>query len=441
VIEDKDMQIERFEDLPLSQKVMDSIEELGFRDLFPIQAQAIIPLLNGRDVIGQARTGTGKTATFAIPMIENLNPMINAVQGLVLEPTRELAIQIADHIGQIGRYASFKILPIYGGQSIQKQMHELKRGVHIVVGTPGRLIDHLKRGTLDLSSVKIVVLDEADRMLDMGFIDDIEYILSKAPHNRQTSLFSATIDQSVMSVCNRYMKRPEKILVSKDEIALTQIDQQYIVVNSKNKFRVLCNVLDERNVERAIIFCRTRVFTELLAKRLKRKRYDAAPLHGGLTQAQRNSVTGSFRTGKLKLLVATDVAARGLDIQGITHIINYDVPLDALVYFHRIGRTARKGGPGTAITLVGYGEVPEMNRIKALTKTTIEETEIDVLASYGERTRTHNASYGDRTRTHNATCSICGEKCRVPFKPDPNRPVYCRDCWGKKREKSKTWQS
>jgi ATP-dependent RNA helicase DeaD len=234
-------------------------------------------------------------------------------------------------------------------------------------------------------------------------------------------------------VCNQYMKTPEKILVSKDEIALTQIDQQYIVVNSKNKFRVLANILDERNIKRAIIFCRTRVFTEMLTERLRNRRYDAAVLHGGLTQAQRNEVTDSFRTGKLKLLVATDVAARGLDIQGITHIINYDVPLDALVYFHRIGRTARKGGPGTAITLVGYGEIPEMNRIKELTKTTIEETQIGVLESYSEPAR-------PQSRTYDATCSTCGVECRVPFKPDLNRPVYCRDCWSKRREKPKTWQ-
>ncbi|UCD96574.1 MAG: DEAD/DEAH box helicase [Candidatus Bathyarchaeota archaeon] len=432
------MQIERFEDLPLSQEVMDGIEELGFRDLFPIQAQAIIPLLKGRDVIGQARTGTGKTATFGIPMIESLNPGINIVQGIILEPTRELAIQVADHISQIGRYASFKILPVFGGQAIHKQISELKKGVHIVVGTPGRVIDHLKRGTLDLSSIEIVVLDEADRMLDMGFIDDIEYILSRTPRSRQTSLFSATIDQSVMAVCDRYMMNPEKILVSKDEIALSQIEQHYIVVNSKNKFSVLGNVLDERNIDRAIIFCRTRVFTEILTERLRNKGYDAASLHGGLTQPQRNSVTDQFRAGKLKLLVATDVAARGLDIQDVTHIINYDVPLDALVYFHRIGRTARKGGPGTAITLVGYGEIPEMNRIKALTKTTIKETEIDVLASYAESMANPTRA---RTQMHSATCSACGVNCGVPFKPDLNRPVYCKDCWERRKEKSRKWQS
>ena len=369
------MQIQYFEDLPLSPQVMKGIEELGFDNLFPIQAQAIMPLLEGKDVIGQAKTGTGKTAAFGVPMAERLNPKINSVQGLVLEPTRELAIQVAEHIRRLGKYAGFKVLPIYGGESIQKQIHALERGVHIVVGTPGRVIDHLKRGTLNLASVNVVVLDEADRMLDMGFIDDIEYILSKAPTNRQTSLFSATIDQTVMNVCNRYMRNPEKILVSKDEIALTQIDQRYMVVNPANKFQILCTILDENHIGRAIIFCRTRRGVTLLADRLRARGYDAKPFHAGFTQPQREFVVNSFREGRLKLLVATDVAARGLDIQGITHIINYDVPLDALVYFHRIGRTARMGREGTAITLVGYGELTQFNNIKALTKTAIDELE------------------------------------------------------------------
>jgi len=371
----KHMQIQHFEDLPVGQKVIRAIEDLEFSNLFPIQAQAIIPLLEGKDVIGQAKTGTGKTAAFGIPMVERLNPKINRVQGLVLEPTRELAIQVAEHIDRLGKYSALKILPIYGGVSIQRQIYALDNGVHIVVGTPGRIIDHLKRRTLNLDSVRFVVLDEADRMLDMGFIDDIEYILSKVPVNRQTSLFSATIDQSVMNICNRYMKNPEKILVSKDEIALTQINQYYMIVNPRSKFEILCNILNENHIERAIIFCKTRKYTSLLADRLRFRGFDARPLHAGFTQPQRDFVMDFFRKGKLKLLVATDVAARGLDIQGITHIINYDIPLDALVYFHRIGRTARMGREGTAITLVSYGETLELNRIRALTKTSIEELE------------------------------------------------------------------
>jgi ATP-dependent RNA helicase DeaD len=369
------MQIQNFEDLPLTPEVMKGIEELGFTNLFPIQAQAIIPLLEGKDVIGQAQTGTGKTAAFGIPMVERVNPNIKRVQGLVLAPTRELAIQVAERISRFSRYSSLKVLPVYGGESINKQIRALEKGVHIVVGTPGRLIDHLKRGTLDLSLTKNVVLDEADRMLDMGFIDDINYILSRVPEDRQLSLFSATIDESVMNVCHRYMKNPEKILVSKDEIALTQMNQYYMVVNSRNKLEYLLNILKRNNMGKAIIFCNTRRGTDWLAHKLNRHGYNAKSLHGGFTQAQRDYVTNAFRNGKLKMLVATDVAARGLDIQGITHIINYDVPLDSLVYFHRIGRTARMGTDGTAITLVGYGEIPDLNKIKTLTKTNIEELE------------------------------------------------------------------
>jgi ATP-dependent RNA helicase DeaD len=411
------MQIHCFEDLALSSKVLSGIEEMGFNSLFPIQAQAIGPLLEGLDVIGQAHTGTGKTAAFGIPMVERLTPGSNGVQGLILEPTRELAIQTAEHIRRICKYTTFKVVPIYGGDSIRRQIEALERGVHIVVGTPGRIIDHLKRGTLKLGAVRMVVLDEADRMLDMGFIKDIDYILSKVPVERQTSLFSATIDQSVLNVCDRYLKNPEEILVSKDEIALTQISQHYVVVDPRDKFEVLCSILDDQPVERAIVFCRTRRGTSKLADQLSARRHDAKPLHGGFTQSQRNFVVNSFRKGKLKLLVATDVAARGLDIQGITHIINYDIPLDALVYFHRIGRTARMGGEGTAITLVGYGEMSELNRIQALTKTEFEELE------------GNHASHREPLKTYKGVCADCGDECQVPFKPDRNRPVYCKTCY------------
>jgi ATP-dependent RNA helicase DeaD len=367
------MEMQSFKDLPLSMEVLKSVEELGFENLFPIQAQAIMPLLEGKDVIGQAQTGTGKTAAFGVPMVERLNPEIRKVQGLILVPTRELAVQVADNIMLFAKYARLKVLPVYGGTSIGRQIRELSNGVQIVVGTPGRVIDLLERRVLDLASVKMLVLDEADRMLDMGFIDDIGYILARTPSNRQTSLFSATIDQTVMNICNRYMKNPEKILVSKDEIALTQMKQYYVVVNPHGKYETLCNILEENHVGRAIIFCKTRRGTSALADKLRRKGYNVQALHAGFSQPQRDQAINSFREGKLKLLVATDVAARGLDIEGITHIINYDVPLDALVYFHRIGRTARMGQEGTAITLVGYGEISGFNNIKALTKTTIEE--------------------------------------------------------------------
>jgi len=367
------MQIQSFKDLPLSREILRSLEELGFESLFPIQAQAIIPLLEGRDVIGQAQTGTGKTAAFGVPMIQRLNREVRGVQGLVLAPTRELAVQVAESIASFGKHTRMKVLAVYGGESINKQIHALSNGVQIVVGTPGRLIDLMERGVLNLGSVRIVVLDEADRMLDMGFIEDIEFILSKIPRDRQTSLFSATIDDTVMRVCNKYLKNPQKILVSKDEIALTQMKQYYTVVSQNSKFAALCKIMAEEKVDKAIIFCRTRRETSRLAEQLYKKGYRVECLHAGFTQAQRDRAINDFRSRTRSLLVATDVAARGLDIEGITHIINYDVPMDAPVYFHRIGRTARKGAEGTAITLVSYGEMSNFNNIKALTKTKIEE--------------------------------------------------------------------
>lgn len=399
-----------FKDLPLSPSILKGLEELGFEDLFPIQAQAIMPMLEGRNVIGQAQTGTGKTAAFGVPMIERVNFDNKKVQGMVLTPTRELAVQVADHISRIGKYTPLKVLAVYGGVPIQRQVDALKRGVHVIVGTPGRVIDHIERGNLDMSTVRMVVLDEADRMLDMGFREDIEYILSRVPAERQTSLFSATIDQNVMSLCDRYMKNPEKILVNRDELEASGIIQYYVRVDSRNKFRILVKILKENHVGRAIIFCRTRKGASVLANRLRLKGYYASPLHGGFTQAQREAVLEAFRDGRTPLLVATDLAARGLDIQGVTHIINYDIPLDALVYFHRIGRTARMGRKGIAITLVNYRETGELNRIKALATKTMKELEATV-------------------ETHRAVCSRCGGEFQVPFKPRPNRPIYCPECW------------
>src|SRR4030043_2425852 len=326
----KYMETQSFKDLPLSMEVLKSIEELGFESLFPIQAQAIAPLLEGKDVIGQTQTGTGKTAAFGVPMGEALTPADKRVQGLVLVPTRELAVQVAEHIHLFAKYAKLKVLPVYGGESIGRQIRELQNGAQIVVGTPGRIIDLIERRMLNFSSVKMLVLDEADRMLDMGFIEDIEYILSKVPQSRQTCLFSATIDKTVMNVCNRYIKNPQKILVSKDEIALTQMKQYYVVVNSYSKYETLCNILKENHVGRAIIFCKTRRGTSALSDNLRRKGCNVEALHAGFTQSQRDHVINSFREGRLKLLVATDVAARGLDIEGIRHIINFDVPLERL---------------------------------------------------------------------------------------------------------------
>jgi len=369
--------IQYFEDLPLSPEILRGIQELKFEELFPIQAEAIIPLLEGKDVIGQAQTGTGKTAAFGIPMLERLQYDNRHVQGLILVPTRELAIQVADHLNRLSKYTPLKALPIYGGESIQRQIFALQRGIRIVVGTPGRVIDHLERGTLKLNEVKVVVLDEADRMLDMGFRDDIDFILARVPKNRQLSLFSATIDPNVMKISHRYMNNPEKILVSKDEIALLQINQFYTIVNPFGKFEVLRMLIKEENIRRAIVFCRTRLGAAKLADMLRHHGYDAEALHADLSQPQREAIIEAFRCHRTQLLVATDVAARGLDIEGITHILNYDIPFDAIMYFHRIGRTARVGKGGTAITLVAYSELSELKRIQALTKTRIEKMEME----------------------------------------------------------------
>jgi len=367
------LNVQLFKDLPLSEQVQRSVKELGFAELFPIQAQSIMPLLEGKDVIGQAQTGTGKTAAFGLPMVERLDFNVRKVQGLILVPTRELALQVTQNMIAFSKYKRLRILAVYGGASIERQRRELQNGAQIVVGTPGRVIDLIERQMLNLSSIRVVVLDEADRMLDMGFIDDITYILSKSPRERQTSLFSATIDRSVMNVCNRYMKNPVKVFVSKDEIGVTQMKQFFIMVNQNAKFDRLCEILHEDKIDRAIVFCRTRHETSKISDRLNKKGFRAQALHAGFTQPQRERTIAAFRAGKLNLLIATDVAARGLDIEGVTHIINYDVPNEAAVYFHRVGRTARKGTDGTAITLVSYGEMSDFNSIRAITKTSIEE--------------------------------------------------------------------
>jgi ATP-dependent RNA helicase DeaD len=410
------MQVQNFNDLPLSKDVLRGIKALGFKKPSPIQAQSIMPLLEGRDVIGQAQTGTGKTAAFGIPMVESIDLSENRVQGLVLAPTRELAVQIADHISRISRYTGVRVCPIYGGEKISRQIKQLKRGVHIVVGTPGRVIDHLERGTLKLGAVRMVVLDEADRMLDMGFIKDINKILDRVPKDKQTSLFSATIDRNVWKICDKYMDKPEKILVSKDEIALEQIEQRYVRVDHTSRYPILKELIADQKIRKALIFTRTKRGAYKLSKRLKRSGYNANALHGDLTQPQRDRVTRSFRKDKIDFLVATDIAARGLDINGITHIINYNIPRETLAYFHRIGRTARMEAEGTAITFVAHGEEKALAEIKAQTSTRITElkTSVEVKAGPPEK--------------HRAICRKCKTEFELPFKPSALRPVYCLPC-------------
>ncbi|RLG95480.1 hypothetical protein DRO27_03660, partial [Candidatus Bathyarchaeota archaeon] len=399
------MQIQNFNDLPLSRDVLKGIKALGFKTPSPIQAESIMPLLEGRDVIGQAQTGTGKTAAFGIPMIEGVDLSDNSVQGLILAPTRELAIQIADHLMRLSRYTGVKICPIYGGEKINKQINQLKRGVHIVVGTPGRVIDHIQRGTLRLRAVKMVVLDEADRMLDMGFVKDINKILDKTPEKKQMSLFSATMDRNIWKICNKYMIKPEKILVSKDEITLKQIDQKFIRVDNSSRFSILKELIEKQEIRKAIIFTRTKRGAYRLSKKLKNNGYNAGALHGDLTQAQRDKVTRNFRKDKVDFLAATDIAARGLDIGGITHIVNYNMPMETTSYFHRIGRTARMEAEGTSILFVAHGEESAFDDIKARTNLKITELKTSVEVKSGPPKR------------YKAICRKCKTEFTLPFKP------------------------
>ena len=362
-----------FEDLHISTEVKRGITELGFTEMFPIQEQAIPRMLEGRNVIGQAKTGTGKTAAFGVPMIEMLDWKERRVQGLVVAPTRELAVQIAEDITSYGRFTPLRVLTVYGGVSIERQIDELRRGVHVVVGTPGRLIDHMKRGTLTLDGIKAVVLDEADRMLDMGFIDDIEYILMRTPKRKQISLWTATIDDRTQRLSKRYIPDAEMVIVSRDEIAVETIDQRFIRVAPYEKFEILQKIIDHMHIDRALIFCRRRTTVDRLTGRLKRAGYDAEAIHGQLSQARRENVLSAFREARLSLMVATEVAARGLDILDVPFIVNYDIPDDPLMYFHRIGRTARAGKSGTAVTFVTYEEEVELKRIEAMTGTRIRK--------------------------------------------------------------------
>jgi len=361
----------QFKALRLKPEILRSVDELGFKELFPIQARAIEPLLEGRDVIGQAHTGTGKTAAYSLPMLGKIDTRRAEVQGLT--PTRELAIQVAEEIKKFGKYLGVRVAAIYGGQGITVQINAFKRPVHIAVGTPGRLIDHIKRKTFNLDYARIVVIDEGDTMLDMGFLDDVEFILARTPKERQTSLFSATMPPEIIALSQRHLKDPVKILLSEKELGLEEIDQIYMNVQREYKIDTLRWLLDHFKMKQAIIFCNTKVMVSNLSERLQRYGYPALALHGDLRQSQRNLAMKRFREGGNIMLVATDVAARGIDVPQVTHIINYDIPLYPLLYFHRIGRTARAGRAGTAITLVTAREQQALQQIRSRTRIPIRE--------------------------------------------------------------------
>ncbi|MFZ5823993.1 MAG: DEAD/DEAH box helicase [Bacillota bacterium] len=376
-----------FRDLGLSDKVLKALDDMGFEEPSPIQEQAIPSLLQGKDVIGQAQTGTGKTAAFGVPIVERLDPKLRAVQALVLTPTRELAIQVAEEITKVGKYARIKTIAIYGGQSIDRQIRSLRFGVDVVIGTPGRIIDHLGRGTLDLSKVNMAILDEADEMLDMGFIEDIEKILQATPAERQTLLFSATMPPEIRRLANRYMKDPTHIAVSPQQLTVPQIDQYFFEVRASFKTEALSRVLDIENVERGICFCRTKKGVDELVEALQARGYLAEGIHGDMNQAQRNRVMSRFKEGNIELLVATDVAARGLDISDVTHVFNYDIPQDPESYVHRIGRTGRAGRTGTAITFITAREFSQLRLIERVTKTRIQRRPVPSLMDVAEKQR------------------------------------------------------
>ena len=361
-----------FEKLGLSPEILDAIKALGFERQFPIQ-EAIIPLLRqGSDVIGQAHTGTGKTAAFGLPLLEIVDEKNLNIQALVLVPTRELAVQVASDINSYGRFTRKHALAIYGGQSINVQIRALKDCPQIIVGTPGRVIDHLERGSLHLEKVHFVVLDEADRMLDMGFIDDVEHILTKTGSKRQIAFFSATMPKEVLKLARRHMKNPREVLIEPEDLNVKQISQYYCQVDHERKLDALLRILQDKKVQRAIVFCRTKRSTFWLNQSLGRRNQDAIALNGDLTQHQHDRAMNAFRSGQSRILVATDLAGRGLDVDGVTHIINYDVPQDPYTYFHRIGRTGRAGKAGTAVTIVSTEQNVDFRTIQSMADDRIE---------------------------------------------------------------------
>jgi ATP-dependent RNA helicase DeaD len=363
--------MDTFEEMALDPLLMMGVAKMGFTTPSPIQEKTIGPLLMGRDVIGQAKTGSGKTVAFSLPLLQSIDPRSPHVQALVLAPTRELAVQITREMRRLGGYKGVHTVPIYGGQSIGMQRDELRRGAQVVVGTTGRIIDHIKRRWIDLRSVRFVVLDEADTMLDMGFIADVEYILTCVPGKRQVCIFSATMPQKIIELSRRYMVDPEKILVSADEPSVETLDQYYAVVKHDEKLAFLTDLLQRERPTSTIIFRRTKHGADRLAMDLHRKGYKVVPLHGNLSQNQRDRYMDAFRGGRADVLVATDIASRGIDVSQVACVVNYDVPVDPLVYFHRVGRTARAGRQGKAFSFVSKEESGDFWRILKMTKAPI----------------------------------------------------------------------
>jgi ATP-dependent RNA helicase DeaD len=371
------MQKKLFTELGLSPESLKAIAKMGFEEASPIQSEAIPPLLAGRDVVGQSQTGSGKTAAFAVPAIELVDATIHAPQVIILCPTRELAVQVAEEVAKLAAFKKgVRELPIYGGQSYERQFRGLKAGAQIIIGTPGRVMDHLNRKSLRLDQVRMVILDEADRMLDMGFLDDIKVVLGHAPPERQTVLFSATIPPPIAQLIKTFTRDPVNVRIKEDALTVTTTEQVYYEVDRRSKLELLCRLIDIEDIKFAIIFCATKMMVDELTEHLIARGYSADKLHGDIAQAARERVMGKFRKRGFEFLVATDVAARGLDVDDIEVVFNYDLPHDGEDYVHRIGRTGRAGRAGRAITFVAGREIYKLQNIIRFTKGRIRREKV-----------------------------------------------------------------
>ena len=385
---EEEKKIITFEDLGLSEKTLKAVKEKGFEEPSEIQALCIPLLLKkGTEVVGQAQTGTGKTAAFALPILETVDEEDKSVQALILAPTRELALQVSEEINSLKGDRKTEVTPIYGGASMEIQLRKLKRGVQIVVGTPGRILDHIKRGTLDLSKLEFMVLDEADEMLDMGFIEDIEEVLKSVPETRRMLMFSATIPPQIQKLASTFMKAPELVRTQANDAATSQADQIYFEVKEADKVEALTRIIDRDPDFYGVIFCRTKLQCDEIGHKLQARGYDAEALHGDLSQRERETILRKMRERVIRILVATDVAARGLDIQDLTHVINYSLPSDPEIYIHRVGRTGRAGKEGTAITFITPSEARRFSYIKKASKAEIRKEEIPSPREVVERRR------------------------------------------------------
>lgn len=362
----------KFDELNIDERILRAIEDMGFEETSPIQTQAIPAVCEGIDVVGQAQTGTGKTAAYTIPMLMKIEPQIKKPQAIVLCPTRELAVQVAEEIRKLAKYMSdIKVLPVYGGQEIVRQIKSLKTGVQIIVGTPGRVMDHMRRKTVKFDNINMVILDEADEMLDMGFREDMETILTETPEDRQTVMFSATMPKAIMDIARNFQKDARIIKVVRKELTVSNIEQFYYEVRPKNKTEVLCRLIDIYNPRLSVVFCNTKRQVDELISELKGRGYFADGIHGDMKQQQRDRVMDDFRSGKVDILIATDVAARGIDVDDVDMVFNYDIPQDEEYYVHRIGRTGRAGRSGMALSFISGKEVYKLKDIERYCKTKI----------------------------------------------------------------------